>query len=568
MLVYASRRTPGRRCGAPRECARVGGRRSRSSRLVAARRSCSTRRCAAAPRGPTSSARRRRPRAAARAPRRPRRATTHRDAPSRAARALGLPPVPRGPVPGYVLIADRNANKLLIVSPSKQIVWQFPRPGDLRRGQSFSRPGRRLLRPGLPANRHERGVQRPGGADRRSARTGSSGATAAPASRARPRASSPIPMTRTSGPNGTITVADIKNCRVVRLDPRDTDRGEIGGAGLRARPAAALASPNGATPLPDGGMLVTEIGGWVDRLDAQGPPRVRRADPDQLSLGRAAAPERQHPRRRLQHAGPGRRDHPAGRVVWTYGPASGPGSLDRPSLAVRWPNGMIAVTDDWHHRIVVIDPQTKRIVWQYGHLGIASAAPGYLSKPDGLDLLPRSGRRPARRAAAAELARIGSLSRGRLPARRSRAPGRPDPRRRRARRRLVLDEVLAGPPGRLRTIGTPPVPTHDAAPRRCRGRGLLSAAARRSRRTRSSASTPARAARAAPASLGEPLSDLGAVAVGGRVYLVGGYTGSRYATAVLRFRPGRAAGSPRVCLPASATPVWPRSAGRSTSRAA
>jgi N-acetylneuraminic acid mutarotase len=43
-------------------------------------------------------------------------------------------------------------------------------------------------------------------------------------------------------------------------------------------------------------------------------------------------------------------------------------------------------------------------------------------------------------------------------------------------------------------------------------------------------------------SLGEPLSDLGAVSVARRIYLVGGYTGSRYATAVLRFRPGRAAG--------------------------
>ena len=35
-------------------------------------------------------------------------------------------------------------------------------------------------------------------------------------------------------------------------------------------PPAALLDPNGATPLPDGGMLVTEIGGWVDRLDAHG----------------------------------------------------------------------------------------------------------------------------------------------------------------------------------------------------------------------------------------------------------------------------------------------------------
>jgi hypothetical protein len=49
---------------------------------------------------------------------------------------------------------------------------------------------------------------------------------------------------------------------------------------------------------------------------------------------------------------------------------------------------MIAATDDWHHRVVVIDPKTKTIVWQYGHDGAPGSAPGYLSKPDGLELLP------------------------------------------------------------------------------------------------------------------------------------------------------------------------------------
>ena len=54
---------------------------------------------------------------------------------------------------------------------------------------------------------------------------------------------------------------------------------------------------------------------------------------------------------------------------------------------------MIAVTDDWHHRVVVIDPKTKRIVWSYGHDGVAGTAAGYLSKPDGLDLLPAPAQR-------------------------------------------------------------------------------------------------------------------------------------------------------------------------------
>src|SRR5438093_8945237 len=59
---------------------------------------------------------------------------------SPAARALGLPPVVRGPVPGYLLIADRNNNRLLLVSPDKRVVWRFPRPGDLRAGQSRRDP--------------------------------------------------------------------------------------------------------------------------------------------------------------------------------------------------------------------------------------------------------------------------------------------------------------------------------------------------------------------------------------------------------------------------------------------
>ena len=51
--------------------------------------------------------------------------------------------------------------------------------------------------------------------------------------------------------------------------------------------------------------------------------------------------------------------------------AGGPGGLDRPSIAVALANGTIAATDDWHHRVVLIDRRTKRIVWEYGHLGRA-----------------------------------------------------------------------------------------------------------------------------------------------------------------------------------------------------
>ena len=42
----------------------------------------------------------------------------------------------------------------------------------------------------------------------------------------------------------------------------------------------------------------------------------------------------------------------------------------------------------------------------------------------------------------------------------------------------------------------------------------------------------------AAGTLGEPLSDLGATTIGHSVYVAGGYTGARYATGVLRLRPG------------------------------
>jgi hypothetical protein len=63
------------------------------------------------------------------------------------------------------------------------------------------------------------------------------------------------------------------------------------------------------------------------------------------------------------------------------------GAFDRPRSWVHLPNGNIATTHDWHHRVAVIDQASKQITWQYGRDGSPGSAPGYLRKPDGLDLL-------------------------------------------------------------------------------------------------------------------------------------------------------------------------------------
>ncbi len=347
--------------------------------------------------------------------------------------------------------------------------------------------------------------------------------------------------------NGLMMIADIKNCRVLFIDHAKRVVRELGHAGSCGHdPPASLASPNGATPLADGGVLVTEIGGWVDRISPSGhllytvrTPTTYPSDAQLLPNGNILV------------AGfntPGRVDELTrdGRIVWTYGPTSGPGALDRPSLAVRWPNGMIAVTDDWHHRIVVIDPRTKRIVWSYGHNGAPGTAPGYLNKPDGLDLLPAQAsaaaprRTPARatgaRAAGALTARVV----GTLPAALSRASAvaLPDG-------RLVVagglvsgsstDQVLVGKPGSLQPALHLPAPGHDAAAALVGGSVDVFGGGQSVSTDTVVRIDPLARRAGVVAHLDEPLSDLGAAVVGGRVFLVGGYTGSRFASAVLRY---------------------------------
>jgi outer membrane protein assembly factor BamB len=459
-------------------------------------------------------------------------------APSPAQTALGLPPVPRGPVPGYVLIADRNNNRLLIVSPQGKVVWSFPHAGDVRPGQSFHDPDDAFFVPGyrrLITN--EEFNDSIAQIDLRTRRIVWSYGRPGVAGSGPGELSNPDDAYRL--PNGVVQVADIQNCRVLRISESGRVLHSFGSpARCYHAPPAAFHSPNGATPLPDGGTLVTEIGGWVDRLDARGrlvfavrTPTTYPSDAQLLANGNILV------------AGfntPGRVDEitPRGRIVWTYGPPSGPGSLDRPSLAVRWPNGMIAVTDDWHHRVVVIDPRTKQIVWQYGHFGVASSRPGYLSKPDGLDLLParflppvpvaklrvrRVGSLPL---AASRLA-VAALPGGRLVALGGLAGGSSSP------------QIVMGKPGSLRTVGRLPVPTHDAAAALVGRAVYLFGGGEQVSSPSIERVDPATGRARSAGTIGEPLSDLGAVSIGGSAYLVGGYTGSLYATAILRYRPGR-----------------------------
>jgi hypothetical protein len=38
--------------------------------------------------------------------------------------------------------------------------------------------------------------------------------------------------------------------------------------------------------------------------------------------------------------------------------------------------------------VIIIDPRTNKIMWQYGVTAVAGSQPGYLNNPDGIDLVP------------------------------------------------------------------------------------------------------------------------------------------------------------------------------------
>ena len=316
------------------------------------------------------------------------------------------PPRPRGPfshalsgphlapgsdpsaLPGDVLIADRSNNRLLVVDPHGRIVWRFPRSGSatlpIPDDAFFTPDGRQIV-----ATEEDAFVISLVDVARRRIvyRYGSVGAAGSGPDRLW------NPDDALLLPGHRLVSADIKNCRVIVIRlPHHHVAHSFGSPyqGCVHDPPHAFGSPNGAFPLRNGHILVTEINGdWVDEMTLSGhvvrswhpPGVVYPSDTNEVRPGLYLT---------AGYDSPGVLEtfDRAGRVRWRYRARSAAGVLDHPSLALPLPNGDILATDDYNDRVIVIDPHTNRIVWQYGHTGVPGAAPGYLSRPDGADLVP------------------------------------------------------------------------------------------------------------------------------------------------------------------------------------
>lgn len=306
----------------------------------------------------------------------------------RRARIANTPVTIRGPLPGALLIADRGNDRILLVDSHRKILWRFPTRADRAKGRrlvfdddTFVEPGGKALISNeedhqdiVSINIRTHAVTRLYG----------------------------TPGVRGGGPNelnwpddayvlpdGTMTVADAYNCRILFIRNHRIVR-QIGRTGVCVHdPPRTLGAVNGDTPLPDGGVLVSEINGsWIDNFSPTGKlrwsfqaPVAYPSDPQPLSGGRILLAD---------YASPGAAVivNRRGEVLWRYRPTAGWGVLNHPSLAVMLPNGNIAINDDFNHRVVIVDPHTRRIVWFYGHRGVPGRGANELHTPDGMDFIP------------------------------------------------------------------------------------------------------------------------------------------------------------------------------------
>ena len=291
-------------------------------------------------------------------------------------------------LPGYLLIADRGNNRILVVDPHGRVVWRYPTAADLAAGRRLFYNDDTFVEPGgggLIANEEDNhAIVQIGLADH-SLRVlfGHPGEVGSDGTHLN------TPDDAYMLPSGTFTVADAYNCRILFIRGHRIVRAYGRSGECRHAPPRYLGAVNGDTPTPSGGVLISEIAGsWIDEVRPDGSlafavaaPVGYPSDPQPLPGGRILLADYSSPGHVLiidRH----------GRVLWRYGPTQGYGRMDHPSLAMALPNGDIALNDDYRERVIVVDPRRNRIVWKYGHTDQAGSASGYLNTPDGMDFIP------------------------------------------------------------------------------------------------------------------------------------------------------------------------------------
>jgi outer membrane protein assembly factor BamB len=299
------------------------------------------------------------------------------------------------PFEGQLMIADRGNDRIIVVNAQKHVLWRFPSKAHPAPPGGFYFPDDAFFihgGKGIISNeeQNERIVQLSYPAGKLLWSYGHPGVTGSePGYLHEPDDAYLLK-------DGTVSVADAQNCRVLLISHAKKILKEFGSPeSCSHEPPHLLGSPNGDTPLANGDILVSEVNGsYIDEITPEGKlvwsvqlPIEYPSDPQQLGPDRYLVADYTKP------GGIYEFDR-AGKILWAYHPSHGERMLNHPSLAERLPNGLIAANDDYRDRVVIIDPKTKKIVWQYGTTGEPGTGPDHLHIPDGFDLLAPNGSTP------------------------------------------------------------------------------------------------------------------------------------------------------------------------------
>jgi outer membrane protein assembly factor BamB len=312
---------------------------------------------------------------------------------------------------GYdVLIADRGNNRIIEVTPDKKIVWEYDfnnlAKGGLGADDAFFTDNGKTLSVNLEELHVVELI------DFATKKVTWSYGTLGKAGSGPGLLNTPDDAYKM--PNGDITVADIKNCRIIEISPDKKIVRQYGVTGVCGTKDGLLNSPNGDTPVADGHTLISNIRSknmieldqnW-QKVFSMPLPVNYPSDPQLTKAGNILISDYSNPGKIVEVS-------KAGNIVWQF-TGDGTTTLNKPSLAIELPNGNILSNDDMNHRVIVIDKNTKKIIWQYGVTGKPGRQDGQLNIPDGVDIIMRTPAELAQLEAQAPTTppdRIGTVSR-------------------------------------------------------------------------------------------------------------------------------------------------------------
>lgn len=284
---------------------------------------------------------------------------------------------------GYnVLIADRGNNRLIEVTPDKQIVWEYdfhlPKLGLGADDAFFADNGQSVI-----VNLEEYHIIELIDYQTKTVKW-TYGTPGQPGDQP---GQLNTPDDAYKLPNGDVVVADIKNCRVIEISPDKQIVRQYGQTRVCDNKPGHLDSPNGDTPLPGGHVYIstirdhklTELDDKWQSVFSMSLPAAYPSDPQPTKAGNILISDYSKPGKVVEVS-------KQGQIVWQFNGDSTT-KLNQPSLAIELPNGNILANDDFNHRIIIIDKQTKQIIWQYGVTGKPGNNLGQLNIPDGMDII-------------------------------------------------------------------------------------------------------------------------------------------------------------------------------------